>query len=260
MSRICVSVKQANADGPNFLPREKLRRLANARLVQRAHHGPSMIEPFGDLPDERQRHDPIRLDPEIRIAVALRDALPCDFQHVTKARRDDQAQRAEAVFQHRVGGDRGSVTERGYVRRLRAHYFADRRHPLNQRMGRMVGRARHLGGGDGSARAIKRDDVGERTAGVDADPKAAHIENIDHGASSGSALADLKDQFPTKMARLADCVSCRRFRQGIDGDFRDPYDTRCHQIDDAFEMQAVAAHPWPQRLHILARWLRRRGT
>ena len=71
--------------------------------------GAGMVDALLDLPDQMERDDPLGLDPEVRVAVTVRDALAADLQHGAEALGRDQAEAAEVVLEQRVGGDRRAV-------------------------------------------------------------------------------------------------------------------------------------------------------
>ena len=81
----------------------------NARFIERPQFPPEKIQPATDLTDKAQRHDALRLHPEIRIAVTLRHRLPRDFQNMPEAVGDDQAEACDLALQQRVGCNRGAV-------------------------------------------------------------------------------------------------------------------------------------------------------
>ena len=64
---------------------------AHAGLVERPQLLAEEIEPAADLADITQRHDALRLHPEIGVAIALRHRLAGDFQDMAEALGDDQA-------------------------------------------------------------------------------------------------------------------------------------------------------------------------
>src|SRR6266566_9654088 len=77
-----IGMQQANADGTNALASKISRGLPHAALVERAQLGTAEVQPATDLSDELQRHDAVRLHPEIGIAIAFRHRLPSDFEDV----------------------------------------------------------------------------------------------------------------------------------------------------------------------------------
>src|SRR6266436_9169093 len=102
-------MQQANADGTNALASKISSSLPRAALVERAQLGTAEVQPATDLSDELQRHDAVRLHPEIGIAVAFRHRLPSDFEDVPEAGIDDQPQQVDLTLQQRVGGNRGTM-------------------------------------------------------------------------------------------------------------------------------------------------------
>ena len=168
---IGIGVDQADADRAHALPRKNC---AAARTLASSSGRSSCaaeIEPAAHLAHEMQRHDALRLHPEIGIAVALRHRLAGDLQDMPEACGDDQPEPADLALQQRVGGDRGAVGEAGDVVGRAAGRLEDRLDAAHQPDRRIGGRARHLGDPHGARAAIDRNDIGEGAAGVDADPQ-----------------------------------------------------------------------------------------
>ena len=89
--------------------------------------------------------------------------LPAQAQHVGEARGGDESDFRPFAFQHRVGAYRGAVDQVDGGR-IQPQLFQ----ALGDRARRVVGRRKHLGG---MQPAIdQRNEVGERAAGIDADP------------------------------------------------------------------------------------------
>ena len=84
---------------------------AHAVLVERPQFLAEKIQPAADLADIAQRHDALRLHPEIRIAVALGYRLTGDFENMPEAVGDDQAEAGDLALQERVGRDRRAVRQ-----------------------------------------------------------------------------------------------------------------------------------------------------
>ncbi len=112
---------------------EKARGGAHARLVERPQLLAEEIEPPADLADVAKRHDPFRLHPEIRIAVALRHRLAGDFQDMAEAFGDDQAEAGDLALQQRVGRDRGAVRQHRQIVDAGAAFAEDGMHAAHQR-------------------------------------------------------------------------------------------------------------------------------
>src|SRR5215831_8781604 len=99
---IGVGMHQANADGAQALAPKELGGGVRACLVERPQFLTLVIEASADLTHEAQRHDALRLHPEIGVAVALRHRLAGDFQDVAEALGDDQAEGVDLALQQRV--------------------------------------------------------------------------------------------------------------------------------------------------------------
>src|SRR5437588_10632643 len=67
---IGIGMDEADADRADALPAEELRGGVHTRLVQRANFLAAEIQAPADLAHEMERHDALRLHPEIGIAVA----------------------------------------------------------------------------------------------------------------------------------------------------------------------------------------------
>jgi hypothetical protein len=109
---------------------------------------------------------------------------------------DDQAERLDLALEQRVGRDGRAVREPGEVRRRASGLSQDARDTLYEPDRRVRRRARDLGDLDPAGRAVHRDDVGERAAGVDADAKAGG-----HWAGAGSTLSQPPFEFPGDAVR-----------------------------------------------------------
>ena len=72
-------------------------------------HLAAKIQALGYLLTMVQRHYPVRLYPEVRIAIAGGNALPGNFQDVSKPSGGDEPKRGEALLQQRVGRDGGAM-------------------------------------------------------------------------------------------------------------------------------------------------------
>src|ERR1700704_236180 len=86
-----------------------------------------------------------------------------------KACVDDQAQRIDLALQERIGGNRGAMGQADHAVRRRAGVAEDFVDPAEQADRRVARCARDLGDIGRTRQRIDRYDVGERSAGVDAD-------------------------------------------------------------------------------------------
>ena len=191
--RIGVGVQEDKCR-PRVMPAcaEELRGGAHAFLVERPQLLAEKIQPAADLADIAQRHDALRLHPEIGIAVALRHRLPGDLENVAEAVGDDQAEAGDLALQQRVGRDRRAVREHGKIVDAGAPFAENGMDAAHQRNGRICRRRRHLGHPHRAGSIIDTDDVGKGAAGIDADPQlgaAAHIVQAP-SSSAGPALPE----------------------------------------------------------------------
>src|SRR5262249_36679169 len=129
-----------------------------------------------DLAHEMERHDALRLHPEIGIAVAHWYRLAGDLKEMAETRGDDQSEPADRALQKRIGGDRRAVGKAGDIGRRTAGRLEDRAHAAHE-ADRWIGRrARNLGDAHGARAAIDRNDIGEGAAGIDADPQTRLLD------------------------------------------------------------------------------------
>ncbi len=167
-----IRVDEANADGADAPLAEEARREPGAPLVERRELRTAEVEPAADLAHELDRDDALGLHPEVRVAVALGHRLARDLEEVPEACGDDEAERVDLALQQRVGRDRRAVRQAGEVRRRAPGLAEDAGDALDEPDRGVRRRARDLRDRDPARRAVHRDDVGERAAGVDADAEA----------------------------------------------------------------------------------------
>src|SRR5262245_31819857 len=102
MLRVGVGMEEADADSLDAGLAEISGGRTNARLVQRAQLLTAEIQAPADLADVGQRHDALRLDPEIGVAVALWHRLPGNLEDVPEAGGDDQTEAGDLALQQRI--------------------------------------------------------------------------------------------------------------------------------------------------------------
>ncbi len=107
--RVGVGVQEADAEGVDALVAEPARHRAGAVLVERAHLVAVDVEPALDALDQVARDDPVRLHPEVGVAVAVRHRLPGDLEHRLVAGVGDEAEPVDLALEQLVGRDRGAV-------------------------------------------------------------------------------------------------------------------------------------------------------
>jgi hypothetical protein len=170
--RIGVRVQEHDPEGihaPLAEPAGHPRRLLH---VERAQHLAPEAQPLVDLHHPLEGDDPIGLHPGVRVAVAGRYALARDLQDVAEPAGDDQSEARELLLEQSVRRDRGPVRHAddrpiGRPQAGPGEHLSD---PLRESERGVVGRARGLDAPDVTGRLVDRDDVGERPAGIDADP------------------------------------------------------------------------------------------
>jgi hypothetical protein len=162
---------------------KKPRGSAHALLVERPQLLAAEVQTAADLAHKVQRHDAFRFHPEIGIAIAFGDRLAGDFDDVPETSRDDQAERADLSLQQGVGGDRRAVGEPCDVIGPVAGLRKDRPHPPHEPDRRISRRARDLGDSHGARAAIDRNDIGESSAGINANSEPRLSGRLWHAAS-----------------------------------------------------------------------------
>ena len=181
-----VGVQEADADRVDALVPEPAGRGARTVLVEGPHLGAGEVQPALDAAHQVARHDPVGLDPEVGVPVAVRHALAGDLEHRLVAGRGDVAERVDLALEQLVGRDRRAVRDRGHVVVRRpveeAEHLLD---PGEEAVGRVARRRRRLGRHRPTGGAVEGHHVGEGAAGVDADPDRADGARLNgHGSDS----------------------------------------------------------------------------
>ncbi len=169
---IGVGMQQADADAAHALRYQLVDRGERRLLVQRGQHAALEIEPLGHFANEMQRHQARRLDPEIRVAIAVRHGLARDFDDVAGTFGDQQAEALELLLEHRVGRGRRAMQHGCDLAGLAPGGMADLADTVEQPLRGVAGRGRRLHRSLIAACLVDRDNVGECAAGVDRDPQA----------------------------------------------------------------------------------------
>ena len=209
---IRVRVDEADADVRDPVPHEPPRDLDGHRLVERAHDAARDVESLRHLAHVMERHDPLRLHPEIGIAVALRDRLPRDLEDVTEPLRGDETESRELLVKQRVGCDGRAVRDGRHG--SAAGEVEDLADPCRHADRRVVHGRRGLRRDDLAGRLVQRDDVGEGAPGVDADAeRALHAGESLPGTSDGARPALLCVSQCLEHARSSGSTSCRPRRR-----------------------------------------------
>ena len=166
---IGIGVHEADADRTHTVAAEEMRSRPRARFVQRPDLLTAKVQPPSDFSHQMERHNALRLHPEIGVAVAFGHRLTGDLQEMAEARGDNEAKPADWTLQQRVCGDGGAVGEARDLGRRLSRRLEDLAHAANEADGRIGWRARNLGDAHGARAAVDADDVGEGAAGIDAD-------------------------------------------------------------------------------------------
>ena len=149
-----------------------------------------MAHALRNLAHAVERHDPLRLHPEVGVPVALGHALPRDLEDVPEPLGRHQRETVEPLLQERVGRDRRPVRDRRHRAGRRAGEPEDLPQPLEHGERRVLGGGRRLGREDLARPLVHRDDVGERAAGVDPDCGGASVPQSSRARPSRGAIGD----------------------------------------------------------------------
>ena len=166
-----IAVQQDDRDGVDAGRRDLGGDAPDLGRIERFHLGAGRIEPTADLPDVLRRDRSRRLHPREQIGLA-RDVVPADLEDVAKAARDDQRDRCALALEDEIRGDRRSVQHPLHVRRSSAGNRESGGDALAEAARRIVGRRSRLRHRQPASRRVEQRDVGERTAGIDADQGA----------------------------------------------------------------------------------------
>ena len=168
--RVRIRVQEADPDHVHVLLAEPARHLDRTGLVERADLVAAGVQPAAHGEHPVGRHDPVRLDPEVGVAVSVRHRLPADLEQEPVAVGGDEAEPADLPLQQLVGGHRGSVADRSEVLRPGADQGEHLVQPGDEAVGRVRRGGRRLAADQPTGDVVQRNHVGERAAGVDADP------------------------------------------------------------------------------------------
>ena len=174
-----VAVDEADTDGRDALLPAPARHLRRRRFVELSQDLPPVAHPLGNLADPVEGHDPLRLHPEVGVAVALGHALPRDLEHVAEPLGRHETESLEPLLEERIRRDRRAVRDgRDRVGRS-AGEPEDLPEPLDDAERRVIWSGRRLGREHLARRLVHGDDVGERAARVDPDAEAS--PSLSHG-------------------------------------------------------------------------------
>ncbi len=160
---------------------------ATSSSVERRDLAALVIDAAAHLDHTLERDDPLGLDPEVRVAVAVGNRLARDLQHVPEAAGDDQPQASEATLEHGVGRRRRAVHDGRDLVQGEPALRRDLAHPVHEPGRGVVGGGRRLGHDRRARPLVDGDDVGERAARVDRDAVQATPARSAGGWRSGSA-------------------------------------------------------------------------
>ena len=169
--RLGVGVQEADAEGVDPPGAEPAGHLARTVLVEGPYLGAGVVEPPADRAHQVARHDPGRLDPEVGVAVAVRHRLPRDLEHRVVPLGGDESEPVDLALEQLVGGDGGAVADR--ADRVTGEVTQQPQHLVDagqEAVGGVGRRRRRLGGHELAGVLVEGHHVGERAAGVDADP------------------------------------------------------------------------------------------
>ena len=159
-------------------------------LVEGPDLGAGEVEPAADALDQVAGHDPRGLHPEVGVAVAVGHGLPGDLEHRLVALGGEEAEPVDLALEQLVGGDGGAVADRRDRVTVAGGQAQQPEHLVDAGHEAVGGVARRRGGLGGDQLAgvlVEGDDVGERAAGVDADPDPSRV---------GGAMAHIQSRPP----------------------------------------------------------------
>jgi hypothetical protein len=90
-----VRVQEAHADGGDAAGGEPAGDGNGLSLIERSQLSAGMVDPPGHRLDPVRRNDPVRLHPEVGVAVPIGYRLAGDLQHELEALTGDEAQLAD---------------------------------------------------------------------------------------------------------------------------------------------------------------------
>jgi hypothetical protein len=132
-----------------------------------------VVHPTGHGLDQVGGNDPVRLDPEVGVAITVRHRLAGDLQDELEALGGNKAEPADLAFKQLVGRDRRAVAHRhdgGRVRASQPEYLGQ---PGDEALRRVGWRRRRLSYGQLAGALVVGHHIGECPAGVDAYPDMA---------------------------------------------------------------------------------------
>ena len=165
-------MQQADGDGLDVLLAQLRDCRTHAGLVERHYFRTVGRDAFGDLKAAIARGRRCRLqDVEVEIMWA---ALARELDDVAKTGRRQHAGARGFAFEHGVGAERRAEHEK--LDRLARQFrkFDHFRNAVEHRLRGIAGRRRELVIGVTAARHLAENEIGERAAGVDADPDFGH--------------------------------------------------------------------------------------
>ena len=184
VGRVRVGVEETDRDALHAVTPEPLDDRRQLAEIEGGQHRAVRPDALGDLGPEPPRHEGLGLGRQID-PVEMRTIHAADLDHVAEPARGDEADRADAALDDRVGDQRGAVGERGAA----AGHAVDRGQPVEHAAGWIIRRRRHLE----RARApggIPRHQVGEGAAHVDAHAHAGGRHAIVNRARISSGRSE----------------------------------------------------------------------
>ena len=152
---------------------EPARHLEGRSLVELAQDLAAEAHPLRHLAHAVERHETLRLHPEVGVAVALRHGLARDLQQVAKALGGDESEVGEALLEQRVGGHGRPVSDRAHAVGVPSSQPEDLQDRVEHAHGGIGYRRRGLGSDDRARRLVQGHHVGQRPAGIDSDSEGA---------------------------------------------------------------------------------------
>ena len=178
------------------MPRSRNHRAAaTARLlVERPDLVALEVHPPADGADVVRGDDAGRLDPEVRVAVAVGHRLAGDLEHELVALGRDEAEPFDLALEELVRRDRRPVADRGDVPPRGTEHPEDLLDARDEPVGGVARRARRLRRDELTGVLVEGHDVGERPPGVDPDPDPS-LSLLRHGHDSSPHRSRFRWQF-----------------------------------------------------------------
>ena len=166
---IDVGVEQADGQRLDALGEKLPDHRARRGLVERPRDAAVGVEPLRDLPPQVARHEGRRgLDEEVVHVVA---PLVADLQGVAEPHGREERGAGPLALDQRVGGQRRPVDDRAHLRDGHLRLPEERDDARLHAVGGVLGRGEHFPHAQSPGGFVHDDEIRERAADVDAEPR-----------------------------------------------------------------------------------------